>query len=136
MVSGQIGLNPTSMMLVSGALSQAITALEHVQSVLKACHTSFSAALYGMCYYSTDEGGSSAKQALAGYKVTSMCRTRICFNRARCVQVMTCVEIEAIQGDRAIHSYFCCCSGFMFMWCTLFADLILGILECLLQCGV
>lgn len=61
--AGQIGLDPTHMTLVP-PLEQAALSLTHVQSVLKACHTSLTSALFGVCYYTTEQAGYSARRAL------------------------------------------------------------------------
>ena len=63
MGAGQIGLDPAHMKLVP-ILEQASLSLAHVQSVLKACHASLTSALCGVCYYTTEEAGWSARTAL------------------------------------------------------------------------
>lgn len=62
--AGQIGLDPAHMGLVL-PLEQASLSLTHVKSVLKACHTSLTSALCGVCYYTTEQAGWSARTALA-----------------------------------------------------------------------
>ncbi len=69
-LAGQIGLDPASMKLVSGALSQARLSLQHIHTVLKANKSSLAAGIIGTCYYTTEEGGQCARQALSsGVKV-------------------------------------------------------------------
>ncbi len=50
-LAGQIGLDPASMKLVSGALSQARLSLQHIHTVLKANKSSLAAGIIGTCYY-------------------------------------------------------------------------------------
>ncbi len=64
-LAGQIGLDPASMKLVSGALSQARLSLQHIHTVLKASKSSLATGIIGTCYYTTEEGGQCARQAQA-----------------------------------------------------------------------
>ncbi len=68
-LAGQIGLDPASMKLVSGALSQARLSLQHIHTVLKA-NVFSGTGIIGTCYYTTEEGGQCARQALSsGVKI-------------------------------------------------------------------
>ncbi len=60
MLAGQIGLDASSMTMVS-PVDQASLALSHVKSVLNASRTSLNSGLFGLCYYTTVEAYQSAK---------------------------------------------------------------------------
>ena len=64
LLAGQIGLDPVYMTLVS-PLDQASLSLHHVKSVLRACQASLSSVLFGVCYYTTEQAGWTARSTLS-----------------------------------------------------------------------
>ena len=60
LTAGQIGLQPATMMLAPPT-HQASLSLSHVCSVMEANHTSLHCTLCGLCYYTSEEAGWSAR---------------------------------------------------------------------------